>query len=95
MTIKITYATVHAAAEDIRGVATTLESQLNALEGKVKATVDTWDGEAKAAFYAKHRGWSDNVTGLRDTLIKISQGLEGAASGYKRTDNKAAQQFQF
>ncbi|GAA2458463.1 WXG100 family type VII secretion target [Streptomyces macrosporus] len=95
MTIKITYHTVVAAAGDVRKTANDLESQLNALNGRVKSVVDSWDGDAKEAFYRKHRGWDENVTGLNTTLKKIADLLEKASDDYRRTDKKAAAQFEF
>jgi len=95
MTIKITYGTVVAAADDIRNAAKDLESQLEALNSRVQKVVGTWDGEAREAFHAKHQGWDANVRGLRSTLDAIANGLDNAAAGYQRTDRKAAQQFQF
>ncbi|GAA3637896.1 WXG100 family type VII secretion target [Streptomyces chitinivorans] len=95
MTIKITYATVINAAEDVRSAARDLTSQLNALEDKVMKVVNTWDGEAKQAFRAKHAGWSRDVSGLNTTLNAIADNLVESTSGYQRTDRKAAQRFEF
>lgn len=95
MTIKITYHTVTTAAADIRTDAGELEKQLDTLNDRVLKVVATWDGEAREAFHVKHRGWDENVRGLRETLKSIADALDGAASGYQRTDRKAAQQFDF
>ncbi|AXK35403.1 WXG100 family type VII secretion target [Streptomyces armeniacus] len=95
MTIKITYGTVTAAADDINSAATTIEGELEALNARVAKVVGTWDGDAKAAYNAKHAGWDTNVKGLTSTLRALSQAVHGAAGGYQRTDKKAAQQFDF
>ncbi|WP_031508378.1 WXG100 family type VII secretion target [Streptomyces megasporus] len=95
MTIKITYGTVAAAAEDIRSAAKDLKSQLEALNARVNSVVQTWDGEARDAYRSKHQGWDTNVQGLSDTLNAIARALDGATAGYQQTDRKAAQQFQF
>lgn len=95
MTIQITYGTVTAAAEDIRGSATQIGSQLDQLNAKVKKVVATWDGEAQAAYNAKHAGWDAEVTGLKTTLMQIATALDQATAGYQQTDRKAAQQFDF
>ncbi|MDG9704475.1 WXG100 family type VII secretion target [Streptomyces sp. DH37] len=95
MTIKITYGTVTAAADDVRRVASELEGQLNALNARVTSVVATWDGEAQNAFHRKHKGWEENVNGLNTTLKAIAAGLDNAAAGYQRTDRRAAQQFEF
>ncbi|MCI0384855.1 WXG100 family type VII secretion target [Streptomyces sp. CNQ085] len=95
MTIKITYGTVVSAAEDVRTAAKELTNQLNALEDKVMKVVNTWDGEAKQAFRAKHAGWSQDVSGLNATLNAIADNLVESTNGYQRTDRKAAQRFEF
>ncbi len=95
MTIKITYGTVTAAAQDIRSTAKDLESQLNALSARVEKVVATWEGDARDAYRAKQKGWDTNVQGLNDTLNAIARALDGATAGYQQTDRKAAQQFQF
>lgn len=95
MTIKITYHTVTAAADDIGTSATKIQGELEALDARVRKVVATWDGEAQAAFNAKHKGWGSNVTGLTQTLQALSQAVHGAASGYQRTDKKGAMQFDF
>lgn len=95
MTIKITYGTVTAAADDIRQAGTQIESELDRLNAKVLKVVGTWDGEAQNAFHRKHQGWEQNVTGLHQTLKQIANALDSASSGYQHTDRKAAQQFDF
>jgi 6 kDa early secretory antigenic target len=95
MTIKITYGTVTAAADDIRQTGSQIEGELDRLNGRVLKVVGTWDGEAQGAFYKKHQGWEHHVTGLHQTLKQIGNALDNAASGYQRTDRKAAQQFDF
>lgn len=95
MTIKITYHTVLSAADDVDQAARDLTGQLDALNGKVKAVVANWDGEAKAQFHAKHANWDENVKGLNHTLTQIANLLRGAAGDYQRTDKKAAAQFEF
>ncbi|MFP8940904.1 WXG100 family type VII secretion target [Streptomyces fenghuangensis] len=95
MTIKVTYATVINAAEDVRNAARELSEQLNALEDKVMKVVNTWDGEAKQAFKAKHDGWGRDVSGLNSTLNAIADSLTQSTSDYQRTDRKAAQRFEF
>lgn len=95
MTIQITYGTVTAAAEDIRSAATQLHGELKNLDTRVTNVVNTWDGEAKAAYHAKHSGWSTNLEGLTNTLREIARALDDSTAGYQGTDKKAATQFDF
>ncbi|CAL9538726.1 MULTISPECIES: WXG100 family type VII secretion target [Streptomyces] len=95
MTIKITYGTVTAAAADIRSAAKDLTNELNALEDRVMKVVNTWNGEARNAFKAKHDGWGRDVSGLNTTLNAIADKLDESTSGYQQTDRRAAQRFEF
>ncbi|OEU92325.1 WXG100 family type VII secretion target [Streptomyces oceani] len=94
MTIQITYGTVTAAAEDIRSSGTQIASELQNLDARVQKVVNTWDGAAKAAYYARHQQWSNDIEGLTQTLSAIATALYDATDGYKGTDKKAADQFQ-
>jgi early secretory antigenic target protein ESAT-6 len=95
MTIQITYGTVIAASEDIRGAASKIHTQLTNLDARVRKVVDSWSGEAQAAFNRKHAGWSTDVEGLTATLRQIATALQGATEGYQSTDKRAAAQFDF
>lgn len=95
MTIQITYGTVTAAAEDIRSAATQLHGELKNLDTRVSKVVSTWDGEAKAAYRAKHTTWSTDLEGLTTTLNAIAKALGDSTQGYQSTDKKAATQFDF
>ncbi|GAA2397336.1 hypothetical protein GCM10010420_24020 [Streptomyces glaucosporus] len=95
MTIKVTYAFVENAANDIRNVAKELDTQLTDLERRVNAVVQTWEGETKQVYENKQQHWNRNVKGLNDTLEAIARALDGATDGYRGTDKKAAAQFDF
>lgn len=95
MTIQITYGTVTAAAEDIRGAATQIVGELKNLDTRVSAVVNTWDGDAKAAYQRKHATWSTDLEGLSSTLTLIAKALVDSTAGYQSTDKKAATQFDF
>jgi early secretory antigenic target protein ESAT-6 len=95
MTIQITYGTVTAAAEDIRGAATQISGELQNLDTRVQKVVNNWDGEAKAAYQRKHTTWSTDVEGLASTLRQIARALDDSTAGYQSTDKRAATQFDF
>ncbi|MDK1476954.1 WXG100 family type VII secretion target [Streptomyces sp. 549] len=95
MTIQITYGTVTAAAGDIRQASNDIGTQLETLNGKVKAVVAQWDGQAQEAFNIKQRGWEEDVRGLRTTLTAIAAALDNATAGYQGTDKRAAARFDF
>ncbi|NEC68518.1 WXG100 family type VII secretion target [Streptomyces sp. SID9727] len=91
--MEITYAGVVEASNQVRSAADTIKTQLETLDGKVKAVVATWDGETQRAFYDRHSGWDLKVNHMHETLMTIANKLLEATEGYHANDLAQSRRF--
>ncbi|MDJ0342332.1 WXG100 family type VII secretion target [Streptomyces sp. H10-C2] len=92
--MEITYSGVVEASNQVKSTANTIKSELDDLNTKVKAVVDTWDGETQQAFYDRQRSWDLKVNDMHETLLTISAKLMDATEGYRSNDQAQARRFQ-
>ncbi|MDT3398190.1 WXG100 family type VII secretion target [Streptomyces sp. B1866] len=92
--MEITYAGVVSASEQVKSEAGHLKSELDSLMSRVRAVVETWDGETQRAFYDRQRDWDTRVNHLHETLVTISRKLMEATEGYRANDVAQARRFQ-
>ncbi|WP_171170982.1 WXG100 family type VII secretion target [Streptomyces sp. I05A-00742] len=91
--IRVTYAGLESASTNVKGEATKIKNELDALDRRVNSVVSNWQGEASRLFHERHRNWGSNVQDMHETLLAIAAKLLDASHGYFDVDHKAANRF--
>lgn len=84
---------VNGLAEEIRGGATNIRTELNELETKVTTLRGQWGGEAQVSYDEAQKKWNKSIGALQELLEKIAKSTQEISTGYTTTDTKAAQRF--
>jgi|EndMetStandDraft_3_1072993.scaffolds.fasta_scaffold25053_3 WXG100 family type VII secretion target len=84
---------VIALAQQIRGGANGIKSQLEQLESEVGKLRSSWNGEAQNAYDDAQRKWNQSLVALNTLLEQISSKTEEISQGYVSTDKSAAGRF--
>jgi 6 kDa early secretory antigenic target len=84
---------VNVLAEQIRGGANGIKSQLDQLDGEVAKLRGSWSGAAQQAYDEAQRKWNQSITDMQQLLGNIATQTEHVAAGYDQTDAKAAGYF--
>jgi early secretory antigenic target protein ESAT-6 len=84
---------VIALAQQIRGGANGIKSQLEQLESEVGKLRSSWSGEAQNAYDDAQRKWNQSLVALNTLLEQISSKTEEISQGYVSTDKSAAGRF--
>ncbi|WP_224786030.1 WXG100 family type VII secretion target [Microbacterium caowuchunii] len=84
---------VIALAQQIRGGANGIKSQLETLESEVGKLRASWNGEAQHAYDDAQRKWNQSLIALNTLLEQISSKTEQISQGYVSTDKSAAGRF--
>ncbi|WET80312.1 WXG100 family type VII secretion target [Amycolatopsis sp. QT-25] len=84
--MKVDYATIHAAADDCKSTGGELESLFGQLKSDLSPLVNTWDGDAKAAYMAAQQEWDNKFEELKQLLAQVAGVLPQLADGYQATE---------
>jgi 6 kDa early secretory antigenic target len=82
------------ASGDIQKALNELRSQLDELKRVGDKLAETWDGQAKAAYYERQRKWEAAATDLSEILQRIKLAVDDSAADYQDTERKATNRFQ-
>jgi 6 kDa early secretory antigenic target len=91
--MSVTPAQVHALAEQIRGGATGIKSQLDTLDSAVSKLRASWDGGAQQAYDEAQRKWTQSVTSMQQLLEQIAGKTDEIAQTYVSSDKSSAGRF--
>ncbi|MEV6425461.1 WXG100 family type VII secretion target [Streptomyces sp. NPDC051662] len=93
-TMIVTYASLEAAAGDIKKQADKLDQSLKAIQAKIKSVSELWEGEAREAYNVAQADWDRRATEIHTSLLKISSAVREAAPAYQSGDKRSAANFQ-
>ncbi|MCL2422294.1 MAG: WXG100 family type VII secretion target [Micrococcales bacterium] len=79
--------------EYLAGQSGGVQTDLDALDTKVRLVLGQWDGEAQAAYNAAQLDWTQKMTNLRTCLSNIGNSLEGIVGMYQAADRQGANLF--
>ncbi|SHN03300.1 WXG100 family type VII secretion target [Cryptosporangium aurantiacum] len=91
--IAVNFASLTKAAEDIQGAIGKMTSELDALERGVQPLIATWDGEAKAAYLVRKRGWDSASADLTQLLTGIKAAVMKSAEIMAAREKQNASMF--
>jgi early secretory antigenic target protein ESAT-6 len=69
-------------ATDIGNQASTLESTLEALKGRLAGPIAQWDGGASAAYQDVQRRWDEAAADLQQVLASIGSAVRAAGDAF-------------
>lgn len=93
MSIKVDYGTLQRAADDISQTGSRVESLLDQLKTDIAPLVNTWEGEAQAAYNQKQDQWDQAAEDLRRVLASIGSAVGDALARYTEGESKARDSF--
>jgi len=85
--IKVSYATIHAAADDCQTTGGELQQAFDQLKDDLKPLIATWSGSAKDQYDQAQRTWDQKFEDLKQVLAQIAAALPQIADGYQSTDS--------
>lgn len=84
---------IHAAATDIAAIANEIESQVQAMMGRLNALEDAWRGSAAAQFQGVVSQWQGTQSQVKASLDSIGRVLGQAGAQYADTEAQAVRMF--
>jgi|SRR4051812_32782805 early secretory antigenic target protein ESAT-6 len=90
----VNFGALQQAAADIHKAITTMQSQLEQLEGDAKPLVATWNGAAQDAYAQRQAKWRAASQDLHNILQNIRGAVEQSTEDYVNTERQATQRFQ-
>jgi early secretory antigenic target protein ESAT-6 len=92
--LAVNFGQMATAGGDIANALSKLKADLDELKSIGGALADTWEGEARQAYYDKQKRWSDAAEALAENLRTIQRALDDSTSDYMSTEKKATSLFQ-
>ncbi|MBU2667686.1 WXG100 family type VII secretion target [Actinoplanes bogorensis] len=90
----VNFGALQQAGVDIQKAVSSLQSQLDQLERDSQRLVNSWDGEAQQAYYARQEIWRKSAADLTNILQNIKGAVDQSVDDYVRTEKQATQRFQ-
>ncbi|MEV6608271.1 WXG100 family type VII secretion target [Kutzneria sp. NPDC051319] len=87
--IKVTFAEIQQASQDVTNAANTVGSHLETLKGKIAPIVADWTGEAAEAYQNAQRNWDAAAKDFQETLQAIGVAVRQAGEGYESAEGSA------
>lgn len=84
---------IQAASVDIAAIAADIESQVQAMMGRLTALEDAWRGSAAAQFQGLIASWQGTQTQVRTSLDDIGRVLGQAGAQYADVEAQTAAMF--
>jgi WXG100 family type VII secretion target len=91
--IKVNFAGVEMAGQDIRKTAEAINAQLADLKKFLAPLAATWSGEAAGLYQERQRAWDGAQAGQQAQLARMASLAEVAATGYRQVDKRAGAYF--
>jgi WXG100 family type VII secretion target len=89
--ITVDYATLHAAASDVRSVQGEVHGELGKLRGAVDMLAGAWQGAAGAGFQTLMQRWNENSDRLMEAMSAIADMLDESGTSHQVTDEEQQQ----
>ena len=91
--LRVNFAALGDATMDIDRAVKDLDAKLNDLEAAARPLVETWEGKAQTAYYARQKKWDAAATDLKIILAKIRDAVDTSAQDYAATEGSAEKRF--
>jgi WXG100 family type VII secretion target len=91
--IRVNFAGVEMAAQDIRKTAEAINLQLADLKKFLAPLAATWSGEAAGLYQERQRVWDGAQAGQQAQLARMAGLADAAAIGYRQVDKRAGAYF--
>jgi WXG100 family type VII secretion target len=92
-TLYVSFGALYQGSTDIGSALTKLQSYLSQVEQDAKPLVNTWEGDAKEAYYQRQSSWQTAAADLSTMLGEIRKAVDNAATGYSDTEKHNASLF--
>lgn len=90
----VDFAAMQQAAADIQSAINKLNGDLDQLESDAKPLVETWSGEAQAAYFQRQTAWTSAANELSQMLRDIQKAMVDSTADYNTTENTNTSLFQ-
>lgn len=90
----VNFGSLQQASGDIDAAVKTMQAQLDDLERSAQKLVDTWEGEAQQAYYARQAKWRASAQDLTQILQNIKSAVDQSTQDYISTEKQATNRFQ-
>lgn len=91
--IVVDYQTINTAAEDCNKTGGELGSLFEDLKSKLNPLINTWEGEAQAAYLDLQVKWDQSFEDMKQLLAQIGAVLPQIADGYQGTEKGVTGMF--
>lgn len=81
------------AIDQAQQISTTIGTMLSSLESTLGGTLNTWTGDAQAAYTVQQKKWSTAAQQMPQTLTASAQTLQGINDLYGGAERVATQTF--
>lgn len=92
--IRYNFPILLAAADSCNDKVKYLTSELDNLKQRLQPMLSTWDGEARAAYFARQSQWESAANDLRDLLGRIEKALRESAVRMKAREDANKAKFE-
>jgi early secretory antigenic target protein ESAT-6 len=86
--ITVDFGGMEALAGDISAQASTLESTLEDLKGRIKPVIAQWDGAASGAYAASQAKWDQAAADLQQVLAQIGTAVRAAGEAFQQGERQ-------
>jgi len=87
--IKVTFAEIQQAAQDITTASSTIDQHLGTLKSKIAPIVADWTGDASEQYQQAQKAWDDAAKDFNETLQAIGVAVRQAGAGYEGAEGSA------
>lgn len=87
--IKVTFAEIQQASQDITNASNTIDQHLDQLKAKIAPIVADWTGDAAEAYQVAQKNWDDAAKDFNATLQAIGIAVRDAGAGYEGAEGSA------
>jgi 6 kDa early secretory antigenic target len=91
--LRVNFVSLAQAHTDISKAVSELDTKLADLHAAAKPLVETWEGKAQKAYYARQQAWDSAATDLKTILSEIGGAVDKSAQDYAQTESSAEKRF--
>ncbi|WP_033436748.1 WXG100 family type VII secretion target [Saccharothrix sp. NRRL B-16314] len=86
--IKVSFAELGNAANDISSQASKVQSELDNLKDRLNPVIAQWQGGASEAYQQAQTAWDQSAAGLQQVLAQVGTAVAAATEAYQAAENK-------
>lgn len=93
MSIVVNYAALQTASDDIKDTTNQVNGILDQLKSDLGPLVESWEGEAQAAYRQQQQKWDEAADDLNRVLASIGTAVQDALTRYQEGEQKTQASF--